>query len=305
MAAGAQVEAASGQSRRRSPRFHVRAPLDVTVLRSGIPDKVPGRTMNVCDRGVGAMLAGELMSGEVVAVELRLPALADPFRARATVRYQDKLRCGLEFVGVTPEQRGVIRDWARETKAETDSRTGPRVSAAKGPAKVNAAFGLNSKGKAAAGPAVTSRRPRILPGTRNQRRKLALVSVALAGILALAVWWRWNSSWHELEAAGGPEAATVEKPQAQVSADVMQQLLIHRVEPIYPPEARRDNVQGIIALDIIVGRDGSVMSMHPLNGPDILARAAMDALRWWKFEPYLINGEPAVAETTVAVEFKR
>jgi TonB family protein len=302
MAAGAQVQPGSAQSRRRSPRFQVRAPLDVTVLRSGIPDKLPGRTMNVCDRGVGAMLAGELTSGEVVAVELRLPALTDPFRARATVRYQDKLRCGLEFVGITPEQRGLIRDWARETKAETDLRTGPRASAGKSPGKITEAVRAGVKKETKP---VKNRRPAILPATRSQRRNLAVVAVALAGILALAVWWRWNSSWHELEAAAsGPEAAA-EKPQAQVSADVMEQLLIHRVEPMYPAEARRDDVQGIIALDIIVGRDGSVISMHPLNGPDILARAAMDALRWWKFEPYRINGEPAVAETTVAVEFKR
>jgi protein TonB len=85
----------------------------------------------------------------------------------------------------------------------------------------------------------------------------------------------------------------------------MQKLLVHRVEPAYPADARKANLQGIIALDIIVGRDGSVVSMHPLNGPEVLARAAMDALRWWKFEPYRVNGEPAVVETTVAVEFKR
>lgn len=45
--------------------------------------------------------------------------------------------------------------------------------------------------------------------------------------------------------------------------------------------------------------------MHSPNGPEALARAAMDALRWWKFEPYRVNGEPAVVETTVAVESKR
>jgi protein TonB len=45
--------------------------------------------------------------------------------------------------------------------------------------------------------------------------------------------------------------------------------------------------------------------MRPLNGPDILSQAAMDALRWWKFEPYRLNGEPAVVETTLAVEFRR
>jgi protein TonB len=45
--------------------------------------------------------------------------------------------------------------------------------------------------------------------------------------------------------------------------------------------------------------------MRPLNGPEILARAAMDSLRWWKFEPYRLNGEPAIVETTLALEFKR
>jgi protein TonB len=101
------------------------------------------------------------------------------------------------------------------------------------------------------------------------------------------------------------ELASAEKPQAQVPAEVMEKLLAHRVEPNYPAEARKANLQGIIALDIVVGRDGSVLRMQPLNGPDVLAQAAMNAMRWWKFEPYRLNGEPAVVETTVAVEFKR
>jgi len=95
-----------------------------------------------------------------------------------------------------------------------------------------------------------------------------------------------------------------EKPEAQVPAEVMQRLLIHRVEPVYPDEARKQNLQGVIALDIVVSRTGTVLSMRPLNGPDVLAHAAMDALRWWKFAPYLLDGKPAVVETTVAVEFK-
>jgi protein TonB len=130
---------------------------------------------------------------------------------------------------------------------------------------------------------------------------LVLVAITIAGF-----WWKWNRSWRELESGlKTQEMAVAEKPQAQVPAEVMEKLLIHRVEPIYPPEARKQNLQAIIALDIVVGRDGTVVSMHPLNGPDVLARAAMDALRWWKFEPYRLNGDPAAVETTVAVEFKK
>ena len=78
----------------------------------------------------------------------------------------------------------------------------------------------------------------------------------------------------------------------QVPAEVMEKLLVHRVEPAYPAAARQANLEGTIALNLVVGRDGSVVSMHALNGPDVLAQAAMDALRWWKFEPYRVNGEP-------------
>jgi protein TonB len=84
----------------------------------------------------------------------------------------------------------------------------------------------------------------------------------------------------------------------------MEKLLVHRVDPDYPEAARSAKLHGVIVLDIVVGRDGSVVEMRPLSGPDVLARAAMEAVRWWRFEPYRVNGEPGVVETTVAVEFK-
>jgi len=131
----------------------------------------------------------------------------------------------------------------------------------------------------------------------------------LAGFLIVmaagGLWW-WNHQWKLLEVGlNTTVSAQTEKPQAQVPAEVMQRLLLHRVEPVYPAEARQQNLQGVVALSIVVGRDGSVLGMRALNGPDVLARAAMDALRWWKFAPYRLNGEPAAVETTVAVEFKQ
>src|SRR5579864_9326955 len=98
MATGVQIRGWSGPSRRRVPRFQVQAPLDVTVLRSGIPDTVPGRSVNLCERGIAAVLAGELVPGESVGIEVLLPLAQDSFRTRAMVKYQDKLRCGLEFI---------------------------------------------------------------------------------------------------------------------------------------------------------------------------------------------------------------
>jgi|SRR5450432_510219 TonB family protein len=302
MATPAQTRAWTGPSRRRVPRFQVQAPLDVTVLRSGVLDTVPGRSLNVCERGIAAVLAGELAAGEVVNVDLRLALSADPLHARAMVRYQDKLRCGLEFLGLTAGQRATIREWAKESKAETEMvmSSTPTVDAAPATAERTA----SSRTGAVTGGSNSGGGPPAKPSKKRSRAWTILL--ILLAITAAAFWWRWNRSWRELESGLKPqEIASSERPQAQVPAEVMQKLLQHRVEPTYPPEARKQNLQGIIALDVVVGRDGTVVSMHPLNGPDVLAHAAMDALRWWKFEPYRLNGDPAVVETTVAVEFKK
>ncbi len=300
MAAEAKVPGWDGPSRRRVPRFQMQVPLDVTVLRSGVPDTVPGRSVNVCERGIAAVLAGELLPGESVGVLIQLPLFSEPLRTRATVRHHDRLRCGMEFVALTTEQRASIRDWAVEAKAlpEAEPRSAPVVDNM-GKAK----FEDGKTGSSSGMEPSLSRRTR----GHGQRRLLWwLVPLIVVAIAAVAFWWRWNRGWEELESGlKNTDSALTEKPRAQVAAEVMEKLIVHRVEPVYPAEARRERLEGTIALDIVVGRDGSVQSMHPLNGPDVLARAAMDALRWWKFEPYRINGEPSTVETTVAVEFKR
>jgi len=272
------------------------APLDVTVLRSGVPDTVPGRAVNVCERGVGAVLAGNLARGESVGVELRLWPAMEPLRTKATVRYQEKLRYGLEFVAISPEQRSSIRDWAKEAKAETEMKVSSPIvkRGEKKEDQVRTGRTLTGGG----GP------PKKL---RKKRRGAGwLIGLLLLAAAAGFFWWKWNRAWEELESGlKNSDSVAAEKTRMQVPAEVMQKLIVHRVEPVYPAEARKENLQGIIAVDIVVGRDGSVMSMHAMNGPDVLARAAMEALRWWKFEPYRVNGEPAAVETTLAVEFKR
>lgn len=303
MAASTQIRPWSGPSRRRVPRFQVQAPLDVTVLRSGIPDTVPGRSVNVCERGISAVMAGELVAGEAVAIEVQLPLAADALRTRALVRYQDRLRCGLEFVGLSAEQRAAIRDWSKGAKAEADSSASAAMIVRSGTDSAMASVSsINAPNAPVAGGAAS--RP---PQKKRRKRGRGILAgfLVLGALTAGVLWWKWNRGWDELESGlKNPETVTGEKP-TQVATEVMQKLLIHRVEPTYPTEARQEDLQGIIALDIIVGRDGSVMQMHALNGPEVLAKAAMDALRWWKFDPYRVNGEPAVVETTVAVEFKR
>ena len=292
MLAGVQTREWSGSSRRQVARFELSTPVDVTVLRSGVPDSVPGRALNLGERGMAAMIAAELIPGESVGIELRLPARTDPLRARALVRYQDKLRCGLEFVSLLAEQRTAIRDWVKNTRplqnsaATADAEKSPRLDYGQSATRVD------KRG--------TRSTAQLAVSKKRRKASWLILSLVIATCLAVS-WWRWNQGWEKLESGLKTQ---VETPQIQVAAEAMQKLLVHRADPVYPPEAREAKLEGVIAVDIVVGRDGSVVSMRALNGPDVLARAAMNALRWWRFQPYLVNGRPAVVETTVAVEFK-
>src|ERR1700733_2151407 len=104
-------------------RHPIGVPLDLIVLRSGVPETLPGRCTDISEVGVGAVIAGEMAAGQQVAVELRLPNVGVPVRARALVRYQSRLRCGFEFVGLSEEQREMIRYWVYRSASEPmDSR---------------------------------------------------------------------------------------------------------------------------------------------------------------------------------------
>jgi TonB family protein len=288
--AAAQKRDWEGPSRRRVPRFDLQAPVDVTVVRSGMPSTVPGRSTNLCERGVAAVISGELVPGETVEVEIKLSPTTEPLQMHAIVRYQDQKRCGLEFVAMTPEQKALIREWARDPKLE-GSVTG--AVAAK----------LDKKEAIRQDPFAGRADTR---SARQGLRRFGAAAVLMLVVGAAVFFWRWNRGWHQLESSlRSTQRSGEEKPPVRVAADVMQKLLVHRVEPAYPPQAREQNLQGIIALDIVVGPDGSVRSVRALNGPDVLARAATEALRWWKFEPYLVQGEAVPVESTVAVEFKR
>jgi TonB family protein len=287
MATGAQAQGWDQPSRRRGMRYNVQAQLDVTVLRSGIPDTLPGRSVNLGEGGLAAVLAGELLPGEAVGVEIRLPKALDPLRARALVRHHDKLRSGMEFVGLTMEQQAAIRGWAGLTKAETEET--PQVAI-----PVETIEGKESGGGGSGG---------ADPPARNRRGRGWIFLLISAAILLGVLWWHWNRGWEDLE-SGLAKKAQQPQPQAHVPAEVMEKLVTHRVDPDYPEAARPANLRGVIVLDVVVGRDGSVLDMHALNGPEVLAQAAMDALRWWRFKPYRVDGQPAEVETTVAVEFK-
>ncbi len=109
---------ASGFSgvRRRIPRYSVAIPVDITVLRSGAPASIPGRSLDLGEGGVAAVLAAELQLGEWVAVEFQLPNAGQALQTKAVVRHHNQLRCGFEFLGLSGDQRSMIRRWAGNSK---------------------------------------------------------------------------------------------------------------------------------------------------------------------------------------------
>lgn len=84
---------------------------------------------------------------------------------------------------------------------------------------------------------------------------------------------------------------------------MMEGNLIFRVQPDYPPIAREARVQGQVILRAMIGRDGAIENLQVLGGPPLLVRAAVDAVRQWRYRPYVLNGEPVEVETEVRVNF--
>ena len=116
--------------------------------------------------------------------------------------------------------------------------------------------------------------------------------------------WQWHRGWRQLEARMERTDVHAHSPAARVPPEVMERLLIHKVEPVYPEAARKANLQGVVVLDAVIASDGTIVNLHPVSGPDGLISAAMDAARWWRFRPYRVRGEPAAVETTLSVEFR-
>ena len=90
----------------------------------------------------------------------------------------------------------------------------------------------------------------------------------------------------------------------RISQGVSQGLIIKKIQPVYPPQARLTRLEGIVELQASVSKSGSISRVKQLSGDPVLGRAAMDAVRQWKYKPYFLNGEPVEVETQVTVNFK-
>ena len=78
---------------------------------------------------------------------------------------------------------------------------------------------------------------------------------------------------------------------------------MHKVQPVYPAEARRMHVEGSVVIDAVVTAQGQVDELKLVSGDPLLAPAAMDAVRRWRYTPYSLNGKPIAKETRITISF--
>jgi len=101
--------------------------------------------------------------------------------------------------------------------------------------------------------------------------------------------------------------ANVSRPtlaQIKVSQGVSQGLLIKRVQPKYPAEALASHAQGTVLIEATIDKEGNVAHPKVLSGNSVLAKAALDAVRQWRYKPYYLNGEPVEIQTQITINFR-
>ena len=98
-----------------------------------------------------------------------------------------------------------------------------------------------------------------------------------------------------------PKIATPQR--VRVSSGVQQGLRVRNVNPTYPPLARQARIQGVVILQALISKNGDIENLQLISGHPMLAPAAIEAVRQWKYKPYLLNGEPVEVETQVQVNF--
>jgi len=99
-----------------------------------------------------------------------------------------------------------------------------------------------------------------------------------------------------------PAIQQISEPVA-VSEEAARALLLHSVDPVYPPEALAQKLHGPVILQARVGRDGTVEDLKIVRGYFILGRAAIAAVKQWRFRPYTVNGHAAATQTVLTIDF--
>jgi periplasmic protein TonB len=101
-----------------------------------------------------------------------------------------------------------------------------------------------------------------------------------------------------------PKFAPVTPQRVRISQGITKGLLIHRVDPPYPVLARQARVQGEVVLKAVISTSGQIQDLQLVSGHPMLVPSAIEAVKQWRYKPYLLNGAPVEVETTITVIFQ-
>jgi protein TonB len=88
-----------------------------------------------------------------------------------------------------------------------------------------------------------------------------------------------------------------------VSAGLMAGHILSQQKPTYPDQARRAHVQGTVVLQAVIDKQGNITDLRVIGGPTLLQGSAMEAVKTWRYRPYVLNGEPVEVETQINVVY--
>lgn len=106
-----------------------------------------------------------------------------------------------------------------------------------------------------------------------------------------------NETWHPT----GADAPKI----VRISASKLESVVIKRVSPTYPEEAKKSGLSGAVSISVIIDEEGNVTSARASSGPPVLQEAAVQAVRQWKFKPMTLSDVPVKLIGTITMNFKR
>jgi TonB family protein len=205
----------------------------------------------------------------------------------------------------------VLKDWDFWFPPRTDAQDVPyKPSGTKNSTTANSTAGRAVHARRPVKPAETVPAADQAMTTKAERTVLPPMSVeVVSGNRHSVVASRNDAINVDLSAGSAPPASQVPSRAVVSAADRVQlsqqttQTVTKSVAPDYPLLARQMKVQGAVVLQALISREGSIQELQVLSGPSILAAAAREAVRQWRFKPYFQNGEAVETQARITVNF--
>ena len=100
-----------------------------------------------------------------------------------------------------------------------------------------------------------------------------------------------------------PKVQAAAPKKVNISGGVAAGMLLQKTIPMYPPIAKAARVSGTVVLQATISKTGTIENLRVISGPAMLQQSALEAVKSWRYRPYLLNNEPVEVETTVNVVF--